>query len=61
MEKKLLNNATKEQMVSLDKNGILVLIEKPNNQKLVGCKWIFTLKPKISGIEDKHYNARVVT
>lgn len=42
--------AAQEEMDSHKKNMTWDLIEKPDNQKLVGCKWIFKIKPCIAGL-----------
>lgn len=52
--------AAKEEMFSLEKNGTWALVERPKNQKRVGCKWIFKLKPGIPGVEDRRFKGRVV-
>ena len=50
-----------EEMESLEKNKTWVLIDKPKQQKLVGCKWIFKRKEGVSGVENTRYKARLVT
>lgn len=45
---------------SLKKNNIWILIKKPTDKKLVGCKWIYKLKEGISGDEPTRYKARLV-
>ena len=42
--KKLWAQAMKEEMDSLNKNFTWVLMDKPKEQKIVGCKWIFKQK-----------------
>lgn len=37
--------ATKEEMDSLIKNHTWGLIDRPEGQRIIGCKWIFKLKP----------------
>lgn len=39
-----------EEIKSLDKNDTWKLVEKPRNQKLVGCKWIFMKKEIIHDV-----------
>ena len=34
----------KKEMKSLIKNKTWVLVDKPENKKLVGCKWIYKRK-----------------
>ena len=50
----------KEEKESLDKNDAWVLVDKPEKQKIVGCKWIFKLKEGIEGMEKPRYKARLV-
>ncbi|RVW70514.1 hypothetical protein CK203_056138 [Vitis vinifera] len=40
-DKKHWTKTMHEEMKSLEKNQIWILVKKPENQKLVGCKWIF--------------------
>ena len=47
-------------MDPLDKNFTWVLVDKPNEQKIVGCKWIFKRKEGIEGMEKPKYKARLV-
>lgn len=50
----------KEEMASLHKNRTWILVDKPENQKLVGCKWIFKKKEGVPGVEKPRYKARLV-
>ena len=59
-ERKFWDAAAKEEMVSLEKNRTWDLIERPKDQKLVGCRWIFKLKPGIPGVEAPRFKGRVV-
>lgn len=52
--------AIRDEMNSLKKNGTWILVKQPENQKLVGCKWIFKIKECISGVELLRYKARLV-
>ena len=47
-------------MDSLEKNATCQLVERPKQQKLVGCKWIYKVKEGIPGVEQKRYKARLV-
>ena len=38
-------NGADEEMDSLKRNHTWILIEKPENAKVIGCKWICRLKP----------------
>ena len=53
--------ALKEEMDSLEKNETWQLVERPKQQKLVGCKWIYKVKEGIPGTEQKRYKARLVS
>lgn len=52
--------AMEEDMASLYKNNTWNLVDKPPNQKLVGCKWIFKKKEGSQGREAVRYKARLV-
>ena len=41
--------AVGEEIRALEKNGTWVISELPPEKKLVGCKWIFTIKYKADG------------
>ena len=49
-----------EEMKFLEKNQIWILVKKPENQKLVGFKWIFKRKKGILGKEAPRYKVRLV-
>jgi hypothetical protein len=38
-----------EEMDALHKNKTWDLVKLPNKKKVVGCKWVFTLKNKADG------------
>jgi len=59
-KRKQWENVMKEEMDSHKKSHTWDLIEKPEKQKLIGCKWIFKLKPGIPGVEKQRYKARLV-
>ncbi|CAA7036370.1 unnamed protein product [Microthlaspi erraticum] len=52
--------ATNEEMESLLKNHTWKLIQRPEKERTIGCKWIFKLKPGIKGVEEPRYKARLV-
>ncbi|CAA7024021.1 unnamed protein product [Microthlaspi erraticum] len=52
--------AVGDEYGSLMKNRTWILIDRPLNQKTIGCKWIFTRKPGIIGVEDPRLKARLV-
>ena len=49
-----------EEMDNLMKNGTWILVDKPQTQKLVGCKWIFKRKKGILEVEKAWFKARLV-
>jgi hypothetical protein len=48
-----------EEMQALDKNNTWVLTTLPPNKKVVGCKWVFTIKQNSEGKVER-YKARLV-
>ena len=59
-ERKLWKQAAEEEMESHRKNRTWDLIDRPAKAKLVGCRWLFKLKPGIPGVEDERYKGRLV-
>ncbi|CAA7055049.1 unnamed protein product [Microthlaspi erraticum] len=53
-------SASDEEMDSLRRNYTWILVERPKDQKVIGCKWIFKLKPGIPEVELPRYKARLV-
>nr|XP_033510135.1 uncharacterized mitochondrial protein AtMg00820-like [Nicotiana tomentosiformis] len=49
-----------EEMKSLSKNETWELVTSPPDKKLVGCKWVFTMKHKADGSIER-FKARLVT
>ena len=47
-------------MTALKKNNTWKLVDKPKNQKTVGCKWIFKKKDGILGVEKARYKAKLI-
>lgn len=46
-------------MNALKKNGTWEIVELPREKKIVGCKWVFTIKSKADGNVER-YKARLV-
>ena len=46
-------------MNALEGNKIWEVVNLPNGKKVVGCKWVFTLKYKLDGTIER-YKARLV-
>ncbi|KAH9695610.1 hypothetical protein KPL71_022838 [Citrus sinensis] len=53
-------SAVEDEMISLKKNNTWVLVQRPAEKRLVGCKWIFKLKDGVSRDESVSYKARLV-
>src|ERR1044072_2434122 len=41
--------AMNEEMHALEKNGTWEIVEKPNDKRTVGCRWIYTVKYRSDG------------
>lgn len=54
------NGVMGEEMSSLLKNGTWILVNKPEDKKVIGCRWLYKLKPGIPGVEAQRYKARLV-
>ena len=48
-----------DEMNALKKNGTWELTELPCGKKIVGCKWVFTMKNRADGTVER-YKARLV-
>ena len=59
-KQKIWKNGADEEMNSLQQNRTWILIEKHENAKLVGCKWIFKIKLGIPGVGKPRYKVRLV-
>lgn len=49
-----------EEMDSLEKNETWDLIDQPEGERTIGCKWIYKIKPGVPGGEDRRFKGRVV-
>ena len=48
-----------EEMTALEKNATWELVPLPKGKKIVGCRWMFTVKHKADGTIER-YKARLV-
>lgn len=48
-----------EEMNALKRSGTWELVNLPNEKRIVGCKWVFTVKCKVDGSIER-YKARLV-
>lgn len=51
--------AITEEMQALQKNGTWKLMPLPKGKKIMGCRWVFSIKHKVDGSIER-YNARLV-
>ena len=51
--------AVNEEMGALERNEIWEIVERPKDQKTMGCRWIYTVKYQVDGTLDR-YKARLV-
>jgi len=49
-----------DEMATLEENNTWDLVSLPRGKKIVGCKWVFTIKHKADGTIER-YKARLVT
>ncbi|CAA7042916.1 unnamed protein product [Microthlaspi erraticum] len=53
-------NAADDEMDSLRKNETWKLVDRVKTQRAIGCRWIFTRKAGIVGVENPRFKARLV-
>ncbi|RDY14705.1 putative mitochondrial protein, partial [Mucuna pruriens] len=51
--------AMKEEMMTLKRNSTWDIVDKLKDKRVVGCRWIYTVKCKFDGTLDR-YKARLV-
>lgn len=59
-DRSLCIKAMETEIKSLNKNNTWILMDKPHNQRLVGCRWIYKNKRGIPGVVQAMYKARLV-
>lgn len=47
-------NAMRGEIEALEKNSTWDLVPLPNEKKVVGCRWVFTVKHKTDGSIDRY-------
>ncbi|KAH9650014.1 hypothetical protein KPL70_026198 [Citrus sinensis] len=52
--------AMDDEISFLYRNNTWELVRKPNNRRLVGCKWIYRIKDGVSTTEPRRFKARLV-
>lgn len=52
--------AMREEMDSLIRNKTWILVNKPKDQKVVDCKWVYRVKEGDPNNEGKRYMVRLV-
>ncbi|KAH9767149.1 hypothetical protein KPL71_011170 [Citrus sinensis] len=52
--------AMDDEITSLYRNNTWQLVRKPDNRRLVGCKWIYRIKNGVLATEPKRFKARLV-
>jgi hypothetical protein len=59
MDRDRWEEAMQAELQSLQEYGAWSIVEKPENTKVILCKWVFKLKKGIDGVPDR-YKARLV-
>lgn len=52
--------AMDEEMSSQDKNHTWIIVKKPDNQRVIGSRWIYKYKMGTPGVEEPRFKARLV-
>ena len=59
-ESELWGGGMDEEIESLKKNGTWRLVKRPEDRKVIGCKWVYRRKPGIPGVEKPRHKSRLV-
>ena len=59
-DSKLWPTTMKEEMTSLYKDHTWILVKRPKDQSVVGYKWIFKIKDRVTSTDSMKYKARLV-
>lgn len=59
-ESDLWDGSMGEEMDSLEKNETWILVKRPKNKKVIGCKWVYKKKPGLTETDDPRYKSRLV-
>lgn len=57
---KLWGEGMDDEMKSLEGNKTWRLVKRPKDRKVIGCKWVYRLKPGIPGVEKPRHKSRLV-
>ncbi|KAG7591060.1 Zinc finger CCHC-type superfamily [Arabidopsis thaliana x Arabidopsis arenosa] len=52
--------AMNEEIDSQEKNNTWTIVTRPENQRIIGCRWIYKYKLGIPGVEEPRFKARLV-
>ncbi|KAL1212253.1 Retrovirus-related Pol polyprotein from transposon RE1 [Cardamine amara subsp. amara] len=54
------NGGMSEEMNSLLNNQTWDIVDRPSDQKVISCRWLYKKKCGIPGVEPERYKARLV-
>ena len=49
-----------DEYTSLQRNKTWDIVDRPKDQAVISCRWLYKIKPGIPGVEDKRYRSRLV-
>jgi len=52
--------AMNDEIDSQEKNNTWTVVTRPENQRIIGCRWIYKYKLGILGVEEPRFKARLV-
>uniref|UniRef100_A0A1J3F7G4 Retrovirus-related Pol polyprotein from transposon TNT 1-94 n=1 Tax=Noccaea caerulescens TaxID=107243 RepID=A0A1J3F7G4_NOCCA len=54
------NDSMGEEMTSLAKNKTWIIVDRPKDKKVIGCRWLYRKKPGIPEVELRRFKSRLV-